>query len=147
LIVTAFAFQAITSWLLSAVPELFLPDVLSHPKLRDARNARRSLFTLASLREEARRLERDISYLAGRIREKAPHFTQLSATLNALHKKAENMYGRLPPRMRLMSCHTRTYMRTYTSALPGKRLEVSSLRSCILAATCRRWLASTSSLK
>jgi hypothetical protein len=72
---------------LSALLELFLPDVLSHPELRDARNARRSLFTLASLREEIHRVEHDISRLTERIGEKASPFKQLSTVLGVLHEE------------------------------------------------------------
>jgi len=86
--VTAFAFQAVTSWFLSAVLELFLPDPLSHRSLRTARSVRRSLFSLTSLRKEIGRIDEDLRHLTHQLEEKARHVLELSTSLTSLAEEA-----------------------------------------------------------
>jgi hypothetical protein len=101
-VVTAFAFQAIASWLLSAILEVFLPDWPSHPKPRDASTVRRSLSTIASLRE-VRRFGHDFSHFPQWVREQT---LRLSNTINELREEArrvEHDFPNLTQRIREMA--------------------------------------------
>lgn len=85
---TAFAFQAIASGVLSGILDVTLPDPLNHGSLRTTRPVRRSLFSLASLRDEIQRIEQDLAHLTHQVKDKAQRFHQLSSILATLREDA-----------------------------------------------------------
>jgi hypothetical protein len=87
--VTAFAFQAVGSWALSAILEVILPDLLGHGPLRPTRPVRRSLFRLASFRDEIERIEQDLHILTHWVDEKEQHFRRLFTDLTTLREGAQ----------------------------------------------------------
>ena len=72
------------SFVLSGILDVELLDPLDVGFHRDTRAARRSLFGLASLRDEMRKVEQDLTHHAHQIGEMAQRFRHLSTTHNAL---------------------------------------------------------------
>lgn len=69
--------------------DVMLPDPLDHGSLRTIRSVRRSLFSLASLRDEIQKIEHDLAHPTGQVEDKAQRFRQLSSNLAALREDAQ----------------------------------------------------------
>lgn len=101
-VVTAFAFQAISGFILSIILHIMQAVILNHASLHAARPVRRSLSSLASLRDEVQRIEQDLihsihpTHQAEKITQ---HFRDPPGTLCALHEHAREKMQNLVQNM------------------------------------------------
>jgi hypothetical protein len=81
-------FQAIASWVLSGILDAILPDPLNHGPLNTAQPYGRNLLSLTSLRDEVKRVQQDITYLAHVVADKTRQFRKLSTIVATLREDA-----------------------------------------------------------
>jgi hypothetical protein len=85
-------FQAIASWVLSGILDAILPDPLNHGSLNTTQPYRRNLLSLSLLHDEVERIQKDITYLARVVQDKAHRFKQLSTIVANIREDSRRQW-------------------------------------------------------
>lgn len=96
-IVSAFAFQAVASWVLSVILEVVLADPLNHGSLHATRPVRRGLSSVTLLCSEFEKFEKDLVHM---VEENVRHVRQLSKILFTLREDGRRQLHNLAAKSR-----------------------------------------------